>query len=283
MRTMVVLALVLGGTASAGPQKPQEAASDVLSSFLLHSSWGWLRFAFSPESTLIEAEGSEGGHGAHYLTRAQKAVAGIATAEPDIAWIATDFALFPECMEEKGCKQKKPALVQHASMILRLRDKYWGSALFVHLADPYTTAQQAKSTHKLGALTEKIDAGAEAAVKTFTDTIGDPRALADSISKRTDVVLLGSDAPERFVGGGAVKAQLAKWKLAFEVRDGIQAGVSPKGSVAWVAANVDGYPVAKPAAKLPYRVTAIYEKSGTAWQLVVLHFSFSENPYDDMP
>lgn len=121
-------------------------------------------------------------------------------------------------------------------------------------------------------LPDGIDPGAEDVVKLFRASIGDPAALAKTVSARKDAVLFGSEKPERYAGGAKIRAQLAKWGLGFAVRDGVQAGLSASKTVAWVAANVDG---AKKGSKktTAYRVSAIYEKTAAGWQLVVLHFS----------
>lgn len=113
-------------------------------------------------------------------------------------------------------------------------------------------------------------------VALFERSLAAPADLAASVSTRKDVVLYGSEMKERYVGGAKVRAQLKKWNLAFEVRDGIQAGVTSNKKVTWVAANVDGRPAKKPTARaIPYRVLFIYEQTGTnAWQLVQAHFSF---------
>ena len=63
---------------------------------------------------------------------------------------------------------------------------------------------------------------------------------------------------------------------AFRIRDGLQAGVSSNGQVAWVAANVDATSLKKKGSKpTPYRALFVYLLEGERWQLVVAHFSFS--------
>jgi len=92
---------------------------------------------------------------------------------------------------------------------------------------------------------------------------------------RKDVVLYGSELSERTVGGDNVKAKLAAWKLAFKVRDGIQAGLTASKTVAWVAANVDATSLKNPKDKpTPYRALFLYEKTAGTWQIVHAHFSF---------
>lgn len=109
----------------------------------------------------------------------------------------------------------------------------------------------------------------------FEKSLGDPKALAATVSGREEVALFGSAPDERTEGGAKVKAELLGWKLAFKVRDGIQAGLSESKNVGWVAANVDATAIehTKNAAAQPYRVLVIYEKTGDAWKLVQASFS----------
>jgi hypothetical protein len=120
---------------------------------------------------------------------------------------------------------------------------------------------------------ERVDPAAAEAVKRFRATLGDPAAFAKSISDRKDVVLFGSDLNERYVGGAAVRATLATWKLAFAIRDGVAAGVTASKTVAWVAAYVDARMAGKPTPSAVYLVSAVYEKHGTSWDIVLLQFS----------
>ncbi len=279
MLVMGMTLLALAGAGEARPAEPIPAAAGVVSGFVIHSSRSFTRFMFWPEGVMIDVEGTEGG-GAHHAHQVQRPVVGVAAKEDDVAWVAFDVALYYDCFEIKGCKQK-PNRVVRATTLLES-----GAALAVHIADPFTGKAYAaaiKSGKKPEALPRKIDKGAEAAVRVFESTIADPKAFAATVSERPDVILLGSEAAERWVGGDKVKAALTKWKLGFKVRDGIQAGVSGGGTVAWVAANVDAARVGKAGTASPYRMTAIYEKTGADWKVVALQFSFYENPYEEMP
>lgn len=144
-----------------------------------------------------------------------------------------------------------------------------------HSAPPTTAKQEAWSQKSVApdAIT-KSTTGAEDVAAVFEASLKDPKALAESISDRKDVVLYGSASAERTVGGDAVKKKLGAWKLTFKVRDGIHAGLAANKSVAYVAANVDAVSLKKPNDKpMPYRLFAIYEKTGGAWKLVLAHFS----------
>lgn len=270
--------LALAGPSDARPADPLQAAESLVGGFVIHSSRNFTRFMFWSEGVIIDAEGTEGG-GAHYAHKVQQPVVGVAAKE-DVAWVAFDLALFYDCFELKGCKKKANRVV-HATTLVQS-----GAPLAVHIAELFTGKAYAaaiKEGKKLEALPKRIDKGAEAAVKVFESTIADPKAFAATVSTRPDVILFGSEAAERWVGGDKVKAALAKWKLGFKVRDGIQAGVSGGGTVAWVAANVDATRVGKAGPASPYRMTAIYEKTGADWKVVALQFSFYVNPYEEMP
>src|SRR5258708_1433310 len=118
----------------------------------------------------------------------------------------------------------------------------------------------------------QVDDAAKPAVELFDKTIGDPKAFAATVSSRKDVALLGTEANERFVGGDTVRATLVKWGLALTKVGGIRAGATKSKTIVWLAADVDAR--AKKSTKpTPYRVTAIYEKTGGDWKIVQLHFS----------
>jgi hypothetical protein len=117
--------------------------------------------------------------------------------------------------------------------------------------------------------------GADEVAKLFESTIPSPKAFTDTFSPRKDVVMFGSELPERYVGAKA-KATLLKWNFAFGLRDGLRAGMSRSGTVAWVAANVDGKSLKHPnTTPVPYRMFVIYEKAPAGWKVVQIQFSTS--------
>jgi hypothetical protein len=202
-----------------------------------------------------------------YASGAGDAVIG-KSADGKSAWIATDIEyVFPCGME--GCEKIVPPRT-HASGLVDAS----GHAIAWHVGVVSLGGNTKASVRKLGkpiappVLPAGIDAGAEDPVKLFKASLADPKALAKTVSDRKDAVLLGSDAGERYIGGPAIRATLLRWKLGFTVRDGIQAGVATSKTTAWVAANVNAGKKS-----IPYRVLAIYDKQGSEWQLVLLHFS----------
>jgi hypothetical protein len=198
--------------------------------------------------------------GEHYVVSAKPVVA--TAGDGKAAWVATDLA-FREYCAKPSCDKDPPWALGHMTAVFDAGKL---------IAWDITKLAKANKPSAFPAITRAVDAPAQAAEKQFEETLGDPAALAKTVSDRKDVVLYGSDPGERFVGGAAVRAQLAKWKLGFKLRDGVQAGATASGSLAFVVANVDA---AKPSAKTatPYRLFAVYEKTAAGWQLVVLQFS----------
>jgi hypothetical protein len=194
------------------------------------------------------------------------------SADGKAQWVATDITYGFACGME-GCDKMIAPEVHGAALFDANRHAVaWSLGLVVTGSTTPGEKSPRIKPGKLAPLHDGVDAGAEAAVAVFKGSIGDPEALAKTISDRKDTVMFGSELPERYVGATTVRATLRKWKLGFTVHDGIQSGVSASKTTAWVAANVDA---AKKGDKksTPYRVFAIYDKQGTSWQLVLLHFS----------
>jgi hypothetical protein len=204
------------------------------------------------------------------------------SADGKTAWIAANAkgVLQPhDCAPGPCGKNTDPPL--HATGLLEKGAKEWRWVAW-HIANPVKAKEQPYYV-KQGVLPDvlpKSISGAEDVVKVFEASLGDPKAFAATVSDRKDVVLYGSELAERTVGGAKVKAKLVGWKLVFRVRDGIQAGLTSSKTVAWVAANVDASSIKKPKnPSEPYRVLALYEKTGSEWMLVQAHFSFDTRTY----
>jgi hypothetical protein len=186
------------------------------------------------------------------------------------AWLAADLRYFGDCGgDSRGCGQT--LATGHVSALYERAEHGWRPVVW-NVAVNDTVERQArliKDGKQLAAIPAQID-GADDAVKLFKASIGDAKTLAASVSDRKDVLLYGSDNGERYVGA-QVKAKLAAWKLGFDIHDGIRAGVTADGSVAWVAANVDVKPPGKPT---PFRALFFYERKAGRWSLVQAQFSF---------
>lgn len=196
-------------------------------------------------------------------------------------WVAADVKGVPQRDDcaPGPCPPNKDA-PHHATGLLEKGAKGWDWVAW-HITRPVDAKEEAqlRGQVKVDKLARSIS-GAEEAVAVFEASLEDPKALADSVSDRKDVVLYGSDSAERTVGGAKVKAKLAAWKLTFKILDGVQAGVTANKTVAFVAANVEATSLKNPKAPVaPYRVMAIYEKTGTTWKLVQANFSVDKFTY----
>lgn len=200
------------------------------------------------------------------------------SADGKVVWIAADLEGNMACGDESCLKKRGPdewlrlTAIFDAGSFAKGKEGPAATVLAWHLAKP--VVGKADKRMNMDQVTTKIRAGAEDVAKLFAATLPDPKALAATISDRKDVVLFGSDLRERYVGSAAAKRQLLKWRLSFTPSSGIQAGLAAGNTVAWVATLVKATSLAKPKAPaVEYRVFAIYEKTGTAWKIVALHFS----------
>lgn len=278
---MAVVALC--GVAAADEVYPPSLNSDGI----LDESWNAPRFAFagrtafvSPKTAKETADAEDANLTSGWVTARQTRAF---SADKKTFWIATDIIEF-----EIGCGMAPcppppppPPARSHGTFLWQRGASDWELVAFA--ATPTVSGKEQAQAIKAGAvpasIPRKVDAGAEDAVKVFEATIGDPKALAKSVSTRKEVVLFGSEAAERTVGGAKVAAKLQGWNLAFKVRDGIQAGTTSSKTVAWVAANLDSTSLKKPKDKpVPYRLFAIYEKTGADWKLVSASFAYITPP-----
>ncbi len=191
------------------------------------------------------------------------------------AWVSADLSTFEICGDETCPKIPRVDERFHFTALLA-GGAPWQPVVW-HVGVVLDSKAYAAATHDadLEAVPARVTR-ADDVVALFRSTIGDPAALAKTVSTRADVVLYGTDKKERYVGGKKVAATLKKWSLGFTVKDGLVAGTTASGTIAWVAANVDAASIKKPGARPdPYRLTAIYEKTDAGWKLVNLQFSFA--------
>jgi hypothetical protein len=197
------------------------------------------------------------------------------------AWVAADVKGVPQRGDcAPGPCPPNRDQPHHLTALLVARKGGWEWMAW-HIAPPVDAKQEARlrGTVKVDKLATEIT-GAEDVVAMFRTTLKVPKELANTVSDRKDVVLYGSDSAERTVGGAKVKAKLLAWKLSFSVVDGVQAAVTIRKNVAFVAANVEATSLKDPKAPAsPYRLLAIYEKTGTTWKLVSAHFSVDKHTY----
>jgi hypothetical protein len=200
----------------------------------------------------------------------------VATADPDTAWIATHLAEhFGDCGKSGCAKTGADSWLRATALFEKSNGTWQPVAWAITPAIPGTAQQDALDQNIHPDPISRNTAGADDVAKLFESSIGDPKKFAATFSDRKEVVMFGSELAERYVGKQA-KAQIAAWNFTFAVRDGVRAGMSKSGKVAWVAANVDAKPVKAPKTKpLPFRAFALYEKTGSDWKLVSLQFSTS--------
>lgn len=281
MRPVLLVVLGMTATAVASPEPPDRAGENVLAAHTLHSGMPAGRFGFGTEGeVMIDPEAQEVG-GSPYPIAMVRPVIARGAADAKVAWYAADVHATPGCEVEKPCTKKPTLFFAGTVLLVQGTDGAWRPIAW-HLAKPVTGKEQASALaagETLDEVPARIDPGAEPIAKRFRDTIGDPKAFAASISPRAETLMFGSSPGERWLGGSRVAAQLAAWKLALRVHDGVQAGLAPGGTVGWIAANVDAVPVGSTKKPTPYRVTAFYELAKGTWRVVALQFSFAANPY----
>jgi hypothetical protein len=194
--------------------------------------------------------------------------------DPDTAVISTHLAEYASC-PAAGCARAGEADSRlRAVAVFEKANGNWQPVAWAITHGIVSAAQQ--DAMEQGIMPDKIGrntAGADEVAKQFETTAADPKAFAASFSDRKEVVMFGSELPERYVGAKA-KAQITSWNLAFKVRDGLRAGISKSGNLVWVAANVDATSVKNAKAKpIPFRMFTVYEKSAAGWKVVEVQFS----------
>jgi ketosteroid isomerase-like protein len=274
---LLVVGLAGGGTAAA---EPRADAATLRARFheMLREPPGDLRdarFGFGVEDVVAEPApaGALESEFDMMAVADDKVTVGF-SAKGDAAWLAADLSTTMTCGDE-SCPKKPRIMARYHVTALFVAGAEW-QPVFWHVAYQFEPKEYTASLTR-GTVLDAVDDRATKAddvVALFKTSMADPAALAGTVSSRADVVLYGTDRKERYLGGKAVAAQLRKWNLGFTVKDGVTAGITPSGTIAWVAANVDAVSRKKPGAPAPYRVTAIYEQVGGAWKLVNLHFSF---------
>ena len=197
-------------------------------------------------------------------------------ADPDTAWISTHLGEHFAACGKAGCAKEAPDSWLRATALFEKSNGTWQPlAWSITPAIPGTSQQDAQDQNISPDAIPRNTAGADDVAKLFEGSIGDPKKFAATFSDRKEVVMFGSELAERYVGKQA-KSQITAWNFAFTVRDGVRAGMSRSGNVAWVAANLDAKSVKAPKSKaLPFRAFALYEKTGADWKLVSLQFSTS--------
>ena len=280
MRARLVLCvgvvLALPGVARAGDPAEITARLETLTSKSARAKSDLPKLAFTHNLTVdapASIEEAVFGFPAYSHVNRSKTVVGFAG--EDTAFISADVAELSQC-PTSGCARGIPDSWLRATAVFEKLGGIWQPLAWA-ITPPIPGSDQIQAMGD-GVVPDKLArnvAGAEAPAMLFETTIGDPKLFAATVSKRAETAMYGSEMGERYTGA-QVARQLQSWNLIFKVRDGVRAGVSKSGKVAWVAANVDALQNKRPKAKsIPYRMFAIYELVGKDWKLVHLQFSTS--------
>ena len=280
---LVLLGVGVVSSFALAKEPPPAPATDELASRLAtiasraeHARADVPRFAFTSNVTWeAPATLDEAGFGLpdHAVPDRTKTLIGLV--DPDTAFISTHLAEVSAC-PKAGCASATPEGWLRATAAFERTGGIWQPIAW-SITSPIPGASQIAAMDE-GVGPDKLarsTAGADDVARLFETTIAVPKAFAATVSLRKEAVLFGSELSERWTGA-QVKAKLLSWNFMFRVRDGLRAGVSRSGNLAWVAANVDGVSLKRPKAKpVPYRLFALYEKVGADWLLVGLQFSTS--------
>jgi ketosteroid isomerase-like protein len=281
IRALSLATLLVGSVAIAGDSGPPPAAGpaaelttrlEAITSKSTHAPADTPRFAFTGNLSLEHPKSlDEATMGFPDIAKVDASKTVVISVDPDTAVISTHLGEYASCGKD-GCKT--PDSYLRATAVFEKGASGWQPLAWSITPSIPSSSQQDAIDDNISPdkLTRDVT-GAEDAVHVFEATIADPKTFAGTFSDRKEILMFGSEMPERFAGAKA-KTQLSSWNFAFSVRDGVRAGVSKSGNVAWVAANVDAKPAKQKNAKpLPFRVFAVYEKIATTWKLVQLQFS----------
>ena len=277
-RLIVYVGVVLGlpGVARAGDPAEITARLETLTSKSARAKSDVPKLAFTNNLTWdapASMEEAVFGFPAHAYVDRAKTVVGFAG--EDTAFISANVAELSQC-PNTGCARGIPETWLRATAVFEKVSGIWQPLAWA-ITPPIPGSDQIQAMGD-GIVPDKLArnvAGAEAPAMLFETTIGDPKLFAATVSSRAETAMFGSEMGERYTGR-QVARQIQSWNLIFKVRDGVRAGVSKSGKVAWVAANVDALQNKRPNAKpIPYRLFVVYELVGKDWKLVHLQFSTS--------
>jgi ketosteroid isomerase-like protein len=193
--------------------------------------------------------------------------------DPSTAWMSTQLGEHYGCSSADCSKDPADGWLRATALFEKDADGWQPTAWSITPSIPSGSQQDAIDEGVMPDAIARDTSGADDVAKLFESTCGDPKKLAATFSDHKETVLFGSELPERYVGAKA-GAQIKAWNFSFVVRDGLRAGLSKSGNVAWVAANVDGIPHGTKT-KFPFRMFALYEKTASGWKVVQMQFATS--------
>jgi ketosteroid isomerase-like protein len=100
--------------------------------------------------------------------------------------------------------------------------------------------------------------------------------LAELVSDRADLVVVGS-APKELVNGGKKwRSALAGWKDRLHLLGGVRAEVAPGGTTGWAVATLAVDKEAKGKKyQIPFHLFVVLEKGAAGWQVVQAHLAIA--------
>ena len=179
-----------------------------------------------------------------------------------------------------GAKQDTQSL--RVTEVLAEQDgSWWVLALHWSVALPNERALELAAQKKLGPLpevAESIEPGAQALAAEFLKSTVEVGEFLTSLSQRPDAFIFGTAPDEQILGGpqihDAFAKQIEQHHLTIARRGGLRAGVTPSGSVGWVAANLElGAVTDGKKVRVPTRGLMVYLNENGLWKLVQGHFS----------
>jgi ketosteroid isomerase-like protein len=277
MRTIFAVAILatLGGVANAAPADELAHRLEAITSTTGQAQFTVPRFAFTGNLT-VENPGSvrDVSRGLPTNTLADASTTQFVLEDPTTAIVSTQLAEHYGCTSANCASDSPDGWLRATALFEKADDGAWQpTAWSITPSIPSASQQDAIDDNVMPDKLARDTTGADEVAKLFESTCTNPKKFAATFSDRKEAVLFGSELPERYVGGKA-KAQITAWNFAFNVRDGLRAGMSKSGNVAWVAANVDGIPHGS-TSKIPFRMFAIYEKTAAGWKVVQMQFSTS--------
>lgn len=122
-----------------------------------------------------------------------------------------------------------------------------------------------------------VEGDADRGDATLAALVGDAlrgQRLADLVSDRADLVVVGSAPKELVLGGKKWKGALAGWKNKLHLVGGVRAELAPSGTTGWAVATftIDKQARGK-AYRIPFHLFVVLEKGAAGWQVVQAHLA----------
>ena len=149
-----------------------------------------------------------------FLDYPKKTLVGISG--PDTAWVSTYLGEHSQC-GKNGCAKSPPdGTVRAVALFEKAADGWqpvaWSITPSIHAKAQLDAIDEAVLPDPIVSRSE----GADAVATLFTSSLVDPKGFAATFADRKDVVLMGSELGERYVGPLA-KSTIARWGFGYSV------------------------------------------------------------------